>query len=105
MSSIEGVVAPLVHSPNLTGAELAAGSATELTPSVSGTSELSTNLAIRLVEGGSVSVPVLATACVAAAAVMDADGDSWTSCGGDCDDGASGVHLGIDDNCDGRVDE
>lgn len=43
----------------------------------------------------------------------DEDGDSFTTCGGDCDDGRSSVNPseeevcdnGLDDNCDDRTDE
>ena len=43
----------------------------------------------------------------------DEDGDGWFSCGGDCDDDDPGVHPGtperagngVDDDCDGEVDE
>ncbi|MCW5897817.1 MAG: putative metal-binding motif-containing protein [Flavobacteriales bacterium] len=42
----------------------------------------------------------------------DADGDGWTTCAGDCDDnnpnvypGAFEICNGIDDNCDGQIDE
>ena len=48
---------------------------------------------------------------------FDADGDGWTRCGGDCDDGRAAVYpqapedagtgseTGVDNDCDGRVDE
>ncbi|MBI4793011.1 MAG: S8 family serine peptidase [Deltaproteobacteria bacterium] len=44
---------------------------------------------------------------------LDEDGDSWTTCSGDCNDGSAGVNPGaaeicadlLDNNCDGRIDD
>ena len=112
VASVTGAVSPLVLSPELTGATLAAGSTLDVTLSVSGATEVSTLLALGFAEGGTLSVPVLASACADTAAVSDVDGDGWTSCGGDCDDtlatahpGAAESANGVDDDCDGAVDE
>jgi len=57
-------------------------------------------------------VTLLGNACADGIAVLyDADGDGWTSCGGDCDDGGAAVHPGapevadgVDQDCDGVID-
>ncbi|MBN1337300.1 MAG: putative metal-binding motif-containing protein, partial [Deltaproteobacteria bacterium] len=37
--------------------------------------------------------------------LSDADGDSWTVAGGDCDDTDPSIHPGVDERCNGRDDD
>lgn len=61
----------------------------------------------------SVSVQLRANACADGdPALYDLDGDGWTLCAGDCDDGDAGANPagvetcdGADEDCDGTVDE
>jgi len=59
----------------------------------------------------SLSIPIIANTCVGAGA-EDGDADGWSACAGDCADADATVYPdapetldGVDDDCDGTVDE
>ena len=114
------LVAATVSSPDfevtgLDGAVLHAGEHQALWVTVTPSTEdaVSATLVLEFEHAPPIEVPLGVNDCEAGpAAAYDQDGDGVASCAGDCDDtdpavgpGAAEVANGVDDNCDGTVDE
>ncbi|MFH1464011.1 MAG: MopE-related protein [Pseudomonadota bacterium] len=97
----------------LEGQELAPGASLEVEVTIASSDALADALFVTFEDGSTATLALRANDCEAeAAAVDDADGDGFTWCGGDCDDsddairpGAVELADGVDNNCDGSVDE
>jgi len=98
--------------PDDDGSDLQPGDSVVVTVSSDRTDPVSDVLVITLSEGQTYEIPIQANICDEPLVIRDADDDGATECGGDCDDTLSGVHPGapevadgVDQDCDGTIDE
>lgn len=96
----------------LAGSTLDAQQTVEISVTVQTSEEAEESLEVDVLEGAAPVLSLVANQCSESSLPDDVDGDGYTPCGGDCDDGDAAVHPGAtelandaDDDCDGTIDE
>ena len=96
----------------LTAGELAAGASVTVEVTATATTAAEDTLSVVLAEGDTIDLDLVANQCDEQTLPVDADGDGYTLCGGDCDDSDDAVHPGVvetpdtvDNDCNGTVDD